>query len=92
MQKLVPYWGISPEPGSTYYLQKLSYDLFGIVDHRDESSAVTTSLTKEWAPKQQTIPSPISSITSNQQVKYLHGLLDFMCSLIMQALLIRINI
>ena len=39
MQKLVPYWGISPQPGSTYYLQKLSYDLFGIVDHRDESSA-----------------------------------------------------
>ena len=40
MQKLVPYWGISPQPGSTYYLQKLSYDLFGIVDHKDESSAV----------------------------------------------------
>ena len=40
MQKLVPYWGLSPQPGSTYYLQKLSYDLFGIVDHRDESSAV----------------------------------------------------
>ena len=40
MQKLVPYWGSSPQPGSTYYLQKLSYDLFGIVDHRDESSAV----------------------------------------------------
>lgn len=40
MQKLVPYWGSSPQPGSTYYLQKLSYDLFRIVDHRDESSAV----------------------------------------------------
>ena len=40
MQKLVPYWGMSPQPGSTYYLQKLSYDLFGIVDHRDGSSAV----------------------------------------------------
>ena len=40
MQKLIPYWGNSPQPGSTYYLQKLSYDLFGIVDHRDESSAV----------------------------------------------------
>ena len=23
MQKLVPYWGFSPQPGSTYYLQKL---------------------------------------------------------------------
>lgn len=34
MQKLLPYWGRSPQPGSTYYLQKLSYDLLGIVDHR----------------------------------------------------------
>ena len=33
MQKLVPYWGLSPQPGSTYYLQKLSNDIFGIVDH-----------------------------------------------------------
>ena len=40
MQKLVPYWGMSPQLGSTYYLQKLSYDLFGIVDHRDGLSAV----------------------------------------------------
>ena len=39
MQKLVPYWGSSPQPGSTYFLQKLSYDIFGIVDHRDESSS-----------------------------------------------------
>lgn len=42
MQKLVPYWGSSPQPGSTYYFQKLSYDLFRIVDQRDESSAVYT--------------------------------------------------
>jgi len=33
MQKLVPYWGQSPQPGSTYYLQKLSNDIFGIVNH-----------------------------------------------------------
>ena len=32
MQKLVPHWGHSPQPGSTYYLQKLSFDLFGIVE------------------------------------------------------------
>ena len=30
MQKLVLYWGISPQPGCWYYLQKLSY-LFEIV-------------------------------------------------------------
>ena len=65
MQKLVPYWGFSPQPGSTYYLQKLSYDLFRIVDHRDELSAVYI-LDERVSTKQLTIPSPISSITSNQ--------------------------
>ena len=38
MSKLIPYWGNSPQPGSTYYLQKLSVDLFGIVDHKDDSA------------------------------------------------------
>ena len=33
MSKLVPHWGLSPQPASTYYLQKLSHDIFGIVDH-----------------------------------------------------------
>ena len=36
MNKLLPYWGRSPQPGSTYYLQKLSYDNLGIVDHRNK--------------------------------------------------------
>ena len=36
MNKLLPYWGRSPQPGSTYYLQKISYDNLGIVDHRNE--------------------------------------------------------
>ena len=40
MSKLLPSWGCSPQPGSTYYLQKLSHDLFGIVNHSDDSSAV----------------------------------------------------
>ena len=40
MQKLVPYWGLSPQPGSTYYLQKLSHDIFGIVDHREGNSSL----------------------------------------------------
>ena len=31
--KLVPYWGRTEQPGSTYYLQKVSHDIFGIVDH-----------------------------------------------------------
>ena len=40
MQKLVPHWSCSPQPGSTYYLQKLSFDLFGTFNHRDDSAAV----------------------------------------------------
>ncbi len=40
MQKLVPYWGLSPQPGSTYYLQKLNHDIFGIVNHAQKSSSV----------------------------------------------------
>lgn len=40
MCKLVPYWGCSAQPGSTYYLQKLNHDVFGIVDHSTASSTV----------------------------------------------------
>ena len=40
MGKLVPYWGQSPQPGSTYYQQKLNHDVFGIVNHATGSSAV----------------------------------------------------
>ena len=40
--KLVPTWGRSEQPGSTYYFQKVSHDIFGIVDHRDEKSTVYT--------------------------------------------------
>ena len=40
MNKLVPYWGLSPQPGSTYYLQKLSHDIYGIVNHATNSSVV----------------------------------------------------
>ena len=40
MSKLLPYWGSSQQPSSTYYMQKASYDLFGIVDHRTEAGFV----------------------------------------------------
>ena len=40
MNKLVPYWGLSPQPGFTYYLQKLSHDILGIVNHSDNTSAI----------------------------------------------------
>ena len=38
--KLIPYWGKSPQLASTYYLTKESHDVFGIVDHRDDSRHV----------------------------------------------------
>ena len=37
MSKLTPYLGHSPQPSSTYYLQKVSYDIYCIVDYRDGS-------------------------------------------------------
>ena len=40
MAKLVPYWGLSPQPASTYYLQKLSHDIFGVVNHGTNKSRV----------------------------------------------------
>ena len=39
--KLIPHWGQSEQPGSTYYLQKLSFDIFGLVDHRDNLKDIT---------------------------------------------------
>ena len=30
---LIPHWGCSPQPSETYYLRKLSHNIFGIVDH-----------------------------------------------------------
>ena len=35
-----PHWGYSDQPGISYYLRKVSHDLFGIIDHRNESKYV----------------------------------------------------
>ena len=40
MQKLLSHWGLPSQPGSTYYLQKLSHDIFGIVDHQEHHSTL----------------------------------------------------
>lgn len=40
MSKLVPYWGLSPQPGSTYYFQKLSHDILGIINHATDQGSV----------------------------------------------------
>ena len=38
--KLIPHWGESEQPGSTYYLQKVSHDVFGLVDHRNDGKHI----------------------------------------------------
>jgi len=40
MGKLIPYWGFTAQPSSTYYLQKLNHDVFGIINHASNSSSV----------------------------------------------------
>ena len=40
MSKLIPHWGFSPQPGSIYYLQKLSRNLLGIINDLNETSAI----------------------------------------------------
>ena len=48
--KLTPYWGQSPQPGSTYYLMKHSTDVFSIVDHHNDSGH-TFLFSKQFGPK-----------------------------------------
>ncbi len=38
--KLIPYWGYPAQPGSTYYFQKVSNEVFGIIDHCDNSGYI----------------------------------------------------
>lgn len=38
--KLTPHWGTSAQPSETYYLRKLSHNIFGIVDHTLFKNAV----------------------------------------------------
>ena len=48
--KLIPYWSHSPQPGPTYYMMKHSNNIFGIIDHR-EDSAQTYIFGEEVGPK-----------------------------------------
>lgn len=38
--KLVPHWGRTAQPSETYYMRKLSHNVFGIVDHTLERDAI----------------------------------------------------
>jgi hypothetical protein len=41
--KLTPHWGFSAQPGETYYLRKLSHNIFGIVNHALAQNTVYVS-------------------------------------------------
>jgi hypothetical protein len=51
MSKLVPYWGLSPQPGSTYYLQKLGHAIYVIVNHETSESTVYLRTGRDSRPK-----------------------------------------
>ena len=69
MGKLVPYWGESPQPGSTYYFQKLNHDVFGIVNHATNKAAVYL-FDERISPKN-------TDHTVSYLTHYLAGLPDF---------------
>ena len=33
MGKNLPHWGESAQPSKTYYMMKMVYDVFGVIDH-----------------------------------------------------------
>ena len=78
MCKLVPYWGMSPQPGSTYYLQKLNHDILLLLTMLP-SLHLCICLMKEWVQRTRIIPSPIS-LTIFQG--FLTGYTGFICFLI----------
>ena len=89
MSKLVPYWGLSPQPSSTYYLQKLSHDIFGVVDHR-EDKACFYIFNEIIGPKIQTTPPLTSPSTCDTICQYGSG--GFTSLLTMLVVLTRISV
>ena len=82
MAKLVPYWGLTAQPGSTYYLQKPNHDVFGIVNHGSGSS--TVYLLDECAGPKNT-DHTISYLTDHisklpEWIRHVHLFLDNTCS------------
>ena len=74
MGKLVPYWGESPQPGSTYYYQKLNHDVFGIVNHHATNKSAVYLFDERIGPKN-------TDHTVSYLTHYLVGLPDFVCRL-----------
>ena len=85
MGKLVHYWGESPQPGSTYYYQKLNHDVFGI-SIMPPIKLLYTYLMKELAQRIPTIRFHISHITL---LAYQTLCVDCICFWIMLLALIK---
>ena len=49
--KLTPHWGFSAQPSETYYLRKLSHNIFGIVNHAFSSNTVYVIDERVGGPK-----------------------------------------
>ena len=49
--KLIPHWGSSEQAASTYYLQKVSHDIFGLIDHRSENGNFINIFDERIGPK-----------------------------------------
>ena len=75
MSKLIPNWGSSPQPGSTYYLQKLSHDILGIVNHATSRSTVYL-FDERAGPKN--IDHTLSYVTDISQNSH-PGFAEFIC-------------
>jgi len=87
--KLNPSWGQTEQPGSTYYLQRVSHDIFGVTDHSNNNS-LAYLLDECIGPKTLTIlyhswlTTGISSIIT-------HGFIDLPSSSTMPQALTRIS-
>ena len=74
--KLLSHWGHTAQPGQIYYFQKISYDIFGIVDHRTDQNSIYL-FNETIGPKKPTIPFRSWRITFKLFVWPTHGSTEF---------------
>ena len=83
MSKLVPYWGLSPQPGSTYYLPMTFWELLTTEKEMEQY----TFLMRDWDQKTQIIAT-VSYLTHFMKncfpmwLKRVHLFLDNACRLL----------
>ena len=82
MCKLVPYWGLPPQPGSTYYRQKLNHDIFGVINHSSNAAVVYLFDERSGPKNTDHTVSYLSHCISNfpYWVRRVHLFLDNTCS------------